>query len=209
MLGVFIGTGLSCVCSDVGAQPRATIFAQQLAQPDPAAPPHPADQLPPPDAESFEHQRADDCAFAPITSLTADVSLPGDRFPEDRAAKCFLDAGRETHATGFSRPWQSSDYWWIASQLANRPLYFEDPNLERYGYHWGVLQPAVSAAHFFGRIPAIPYMRGAANPRQPVYSLGYYRSGSPAPYYLSRPPASAKGALYEATTVVGGVFVVP
>ena len=39
-------------------------------------------------------------------------------------------------------------YYWQASAFCCGPLYFEEPNLERYGYTHGILQPIISGAHF-------------------------------------------------------------
>ena len=99
--------------------------------------------------------------------------------------------------------WQPTELWY-------RPLYFEDANLERYGYRYGVAQPAVSAAHFFGRVPFIPYLRGAQPARGEVAALGPRRPGSPdmVPTRASFVP-SPRGALYQAGATVGGAFIVP
>lgn len=99
---------------------------------------------------------------------------------------------------------------WAPTELWYKPLYFEDANLERYGYRYGIVQPVVSAAHFFGRVPLIPYMRGVQPAGQEVAALGYQRPGSPVmvptrPTLVPHP----RGALYQAGATVGGVFIVP
>ncbi len=44
-----------------------------------------------------------------------------------------------------SRPWLAFSYCWTAPSICHRPLYFEEPNLERYGHSAGcLLQPAIS-----------------------------------------------------------------
>ena len=83
-----------------------------------------------------------------------------------------------------------------------QPIYLDDVNLERYGYSHGVLEPFAGAIHFFGTIPLLPYKAGIHPPTEQMYSLGYYRPGSPAPIRpvvwvgagevpYSRPPPSA------------------
>lgn len=93
--------------------------------------------------------------------------------------------------------------------LAHQPLRFEDENLERYGHHAGVLQPAVSTVKFFGRLPVLPYLMGATPHRECRYTLGYYRPGDCAPHYFSRPRLSWRGALNQAAATTGAVFVIP
>jgi hypothetical protein len=75
------------------------------------------------------------------------------------------------------------EFVWAAPNFFHRPLYFEQKNLERYGYHYGgpCLQSAVSAAHFFGTIPLLPYKVAVQRPRECDYTLGHYRPGDCAP----------------------------
>jgi hypothetical protein len=96
-------------------------------------------------------------------------------------------------------------YFYEASALCFQPIYIEDVNLERYGYSHGVLQPFVSAVHFFGTIPLLPYKMGMHPERECVYALGYYRPGSPTPYQTSRLGWSLRGAIYEAGAI--GAFI--
>lgn len=145
----------------------------------------------------------------PIDQVTIDIRPKDGEVPHDIASDRFARMGRELQSIGHSRPWHPNTYAWMAPRLAHRPLYFEDVNLERHGYHWSVLQPAVSAAHFFGRLPAIPYMRGAYPPRQQYYTLGNYRPGSQVPFYLSRLPVSLRGALMESGAIVSGFQIIP
>ena len=98
---------------------------------------------------------------------------------------------------------------WEAPAFCHRPLYFEDENLERHGRSFGLVQPAVSAAHFAGRGLVWPYLAGAFPPHECIYTLGRERPGSYAPYRLYRPPLSARGAAYQAAAVTGLSFVVP
>ncbi|MCA9049658.1 MAG: hypothetical protein KDA89_13075 [Planctomycetaceae bacterium] len=48
--------------------------------------------------------------------------------------------------------------------ICYRPLYFEDPNLERCGIAAGCLTDVRSAAYFFGRMPVMPYLTTADPP---------------------------------------------
>ena len=78
---------------------------------------------------------------------------------------------------------------WKASALCHKPLYFEDEALERYGHSWGpCLDPLVSGAHFFCKLPVLPYCMGVHPPNECMYALGHYRPGNCAPYMM-RPDA--------------------
>lgn len=101
-------------------------------------------------------------------------------------------------------------YTWTASGLCHKPLYFEDVQLERYGHMAGPwLQPFASGAHFFLTVPILPYKMGLELPNECMYTLGYYRPGSCAPYLFDPIPLSLRGALFEAGAWVGGVFCFP
>jgi hypothetical protein len=113
------------------------------------------------------------------------------------------------HGPGMVRLWEQSVSMWEAPAFCHRPLYFEDENLERHGRSFGLVQPAVSAAHFAGHGLVWPYLAGAFPPHECIYSLGRERPGSYAAYRLYRPPLSARGAAYQAAAVTGLSFVVP
>ena len=130
---------------------------------------------------------------------------------------CFLTAwwrvptectfGDETY---LARSWQPSTLTWKATGVCHKPLYFEEPQLERYGHTTGhFMQPLLSGAHFFLNLVALPYnaasiRRGNANIR-----LGYYRPGSCAPWLVPPVPLSVRGALWEAGAIVGGIAIIP
>jgi hypothetical protein len=101
-------------------------------------------------------------------------------------------------------------YTWKASALCHKPLVFEEPQLERYGHSFRpIVQPICSAAHFFICVPAIPYILGVEPPNECVYTLGYYRPGSCAPYTIDPLPLSVRGALFEGAAIAGGVALLP
>lgn len=145
----------------------------------------------------------------PIETLGADIDAPEGAFPKDVAAGKFAAAGEMRHAMGARRRDAETVIFWEAPAIAHRPLYFEDVNLERHGRKVPLIQPALSAAHFFGRVPALPYLMVSERHRQPRYPLGHYRPGSQAPYewYLPRP--SLGGGVVEAAAVTGLLFAFP
>lgn len=92
--------------------------------------------------------------------------------------------------------WLPATYAWISPAFSHKPLYFEQPNLERYGLgHVRALQPLVSSAHFFGSIPLIPYKTFTHHPRERVYTLGHSRPGNCVP--LQRRVLLGQSALGE------------
>lgn len=106
-------------------------------------------------------------------------------------------------------------FCWAAPSVYHRPLHFEEPNLERYGHYVALvedhtcLQSAVSAAHFFGSLPLMPYKLGADPCWERHYVLGCYRPGTCNPHQLIRPELSARGLLYQGLFTTGAVFVTP
>ncbi|HWA23054.1 MAG TPA: hypothetical protein VG735_11715, partial [Caulobacterales bacterium] len=108
------------------------------------------------------------------------------------------------------RSWAQVTYLWKAPSMCNKPLYFEDVQLERYGHDWGpVLQPIMSGAHFFGTVPILPYKMGLEPPQECIYTLGYYRPGSCAPYIIEPIGFTWRAAAFEAAAWTGGVFAIP
>lgn len=108
------------------------------------------------------------------------------------------------------RAWGQTTFTWTASAVCHKPLYFEEVQLERYGHTWGpIAQPLISAGHFFVTVPFLPYGMGLYPPNECIYTLGYYRPGSCAPYTLDPLPLSVRAGLMEAGAVAGLVFLLP
>lgn len=123
----------------------------------------------------------------------------------ERPYECTVEA-----ATFNPRSWSCLTYTWKASALCHKPLYFEEMSLERYGHSWGpICDPVVSAAHFFGTLPILPYKMGVDTPCECQYALGYYRPGNCAPYMCEPFPISPRGAAVQAGFVVGAVGALP
>ena len=99
---------------------------------------------------------------------------------------------------------------WKASATCNKPLYFEEIQLERYGHtHGPWLQPFVSGAHFVLNIASLPYQMGINPPQECRYPLGYYRPGECAPWLVHPIPFSLRGGLLQAGVVTGAVSIFP
>ncbi len=158
------------------------------------------------EAEEIEAIESD---LKPIQSVLAETKPEAGELPKNYAARRFAQAGEVTHRMGHSRAQTESQLMWEAPAVAHRPLYFEDINLERHGYKIPIVQPAVSAAHFFGRVPLLPYLAASERHRKPQYTLGHYRPGDYAPYSLYVPRLKLDGSIAEAVFMTGIMFAFP
>jgi hypothetical protein len=202
-----------------GALPPQTLPPSPLTPP-PATPTQPGDQFPgtpeltaPAEAIEAERRRSEEVCrqetanlqTATLERVVLDINLkgtPGRDFP----FKCVLGDGT-WHA---GRCWPETVFMWKASALCHKPLYFEDEQMERYGHSWGpCCDPIVSGVHFFTRLPVLPYCMGVTPPCECVYTLGHYRPGSCAPYYIEPVPISLRGALFQAGATVGAAAILP
>jgi hypothetical protein len=148
----------------------------------------------------------------PIGDLQADIAFKPGPLPDkyDRmAAEKFARAGEVVAAYGSDRPWPAFTYAYVAPALCHRPLYFEEPNVERYGYQLGCLQPVVSGAHFFATVPFVPYKMVICRPHDCMYTLGQYRPGDYTPFQHNRFVWDTKAAVAQVGVVVGLVFLIP
>lgn len=75
--------------------------------------------------------------------------------------------------------WGPDVYTWQSPTFFHSPLYFEQPNLERYGIGaHRYLQPTASSVHFYSSIALMPYKVLTQHPCERVYTLGYERPGN-------------------------------
>lgn len=155
-----------------------------------------------------------DLDLKPLSAISTRIATPDDELgqphlPPNLAEPQFALAGQRKHWLGAARGWSPNEVCWTAPGLMHRPLYFEEINLERYGYSQGRLQLALSAATFAGNVALLPYQMTLDHPTCPVYSLGYDRPGNCVPYYSHRLPWRADAALVEGLTLTGLAFVIP
>lgn len=114
---------------------------------------------------------------------------------------------REPYA---GRNFSESIYTWEASDLNYNPLYFEDPNLERYGNsRRDLVQPFVSMGRFTGQLLALPYKMSIDPVRKKIYPLGFYRPGEYTPKRINGIPWNTKAAITQGLTATGLVFLLP
>jgi hypothetical protein len=141
-----------------------------------------------------------------LDQLGINITIPQGALPTDHGTVCLASLSADSAVRG----WPTFHYLWDATCLCHRPLYFEEVNLERYGYGCGCcLQPLASAAHFFGTVPALPYCMAAECPHECVYTLGHYRPGSCPPWRRQWPPLDPLAAAAEGGVWTGMVFLIP
>lgn len=154
----------------------------------------------------------------PLGQLTTSTALPGGVLPRDYWSERTPQHLAYLDVDGSTRGWPVNNFNWVASCLCHNPLYFEEVNLERYGYGCGCYGPCCtngvqslcSAAHFFGNVVALPYKMGVDCPMECDYTLGHYRPGSCPPrrwHCCSR--CSALGAASAGGVAVGLIFLIP
>jgi hypothetical protein len=148
-----------------------------------------------------------DYTLRPIGSLTINIAPKEGQVPREVNPTKTLE--KEFGTSEFQRAPLDYSYMWESPAFFNRPLYFEQPNLERYGYDWGISQFWISGAQFFVKIPLLPYMMVVHPPREHVYSLGYYRPGSRAPYQINWPEVRLDAMLVETAFITGLCFLIP
>ncbi|MCA9237535.1 MAG: hypothetical protein KDA44_18805 [Planctomycetales bacterium] len=152
--------------------------------------------------------------FQPIGELSVNTALPAGLLPTAQQDEQLpvapyapvIDDDRRLDA------WSIHNVHWAATNMRHRPLYFEEVNLERYGYTIGpCVQPIISGAHFFLVVPALPYKIAVAPQDTCQYTLGDYRPGDCVPRCWHRPQCGTDGAgaVAEAATAVALVFLIP
>jgi len=172
----------------------------------------PAEEIVPPAVEPSDDDM-DRRLYRPITQVTVNAALPEGLSPGQPGSEIEEPPSPPTPVFGDARligGWPMTDFQWSATAMRHKPLYFEEVNLERYGYTVSpVLQPLISGAHFFATIPVLPYKMTTHPPYECYYTLGHYRPGSCAPRRWHHEPWDPLAAAVEAGTVVGLIYIIP
>ncbi len=143
-----------------------------------------------------------------ITKIVFGIVIEGeDGKPPVEGADYPCECVLGENARFLGRNWSPTTFTWTATGTCFKPLYFQDVQLERYGHSWNpVVQPFMSAAHFFVSVPLLPYKMGLRTPNECVYTLGYYRPGSCAPYMIEPIPFTLRAAAYQAIGTTAFAF---
>jgi hypothetical protein len=144
-------------------------------------------------------EAVDPVAIPGIQTLTASSRIPAGLLPENRARKPLIQAAAmEAEVDCPQRGLILVEKQWRAPAMRHLPLLFEEPNLERNGWergcrptvmanchpaaHQSLVQPFVSAGHFFGRIPLVILTVADSEPCVPIYTFGDDVPNSPECY---------------------------
>lgn len=208
-LGAGSATELRLVTSRAGARSQPVRLAARGMAPCEAetAPAKTVPNVSAPAANRSASQRGPQ--DAPITKVSVDIRPTGGELPPNAAAEALTQSRQAPVPADVQRGWGGAACFWQAPAVCHGPLYFEQVNVERYGYSAGLLQPLVSGAHFFSSVVALPYFVGARPPGECIYTLGYYRAGTPTPLRTPRVPLSVRGAVAQGAVVTGAVFAIP
>lgn len=107
-----------------------------------------------------------------------------------------------------TRSFPALDYRWEATNVWHYPLYFEDPELERYGHSRPFfIQPVFSAARFGTQFLLFPYRASLLPPWKRDYELGHYRPGRCVPYRYEVLPWNRSAAVWQAGVTTGAYFL--
>ncbi len=168
-------------------------------------------QAPPEEACSLD--------LPPIHAVTIDVRPSEGEVPRGRAPSQVPLPAEMADGAAPCRGWPQVLYRWEATSYCHGPLYFEEVNLERYGYLGcddrcrgvpaALVQPILSGAHFFGTVPLLPYKMTAEPCCECIYTLGHYRPGSPVPHQIHRVPFRPLAGGAEACAITGLIFAIP
>ncbi|MBL8824449.1 MAG: hypothetical protein JNJ77_17815 [Planctomycetia bacterium] len=96
-----------------------------------------------------------------------------------------------------------------ASYVVYQPLYFQQINVERYGWECGVFQPVISTAQFYGDVLLFPYKFASNPPWHCEANAGYALPGDPEPLRFLTTPFSWRGVAAQAGVAVGAAGIFP
>ena len=95
------------------------------------------------------------------------------------------------------------------SYVCHRRLLFEQPNFERTGYDFGILQPAIGLSIFYYDLALMPYHAFSNLHDLGECNVGKSLPGDPAPFLVRRERFSLTGAAAQATSVIGLLYLFP
>lgn len=137
---------------------------------------------------------AEDPGIKPLSEIRVRITRPqtneaGEQLPlpPDYATEYFGTRPPASREVPGYNPWMEDISYAPALNFCYRPLYFEEVNAERYGYSFGLLQPAVSIAEFYGHVVLLPYRLVARRPGFATYHDHQFRPGGTAPREVAVP----------------------
>jgi hypothetical protein len=180
----------------------------------------PVEPSPPPATESIATQAAPPFRRKRLQDISLDITPPA-LFTEQRQPMALPnnEGAQALPMLAQEQPFTRDDlvtagYEWHPSveglEFCYQPLYFEEVNLERYGRSFGIVQPAVSAAMFVGRVPLLPYMAFARPARKCTMHAHWSLPGYKIPQWEKQPIVpSATGSAAEVAALYGIILLIP
>jgi len=95
------------------------------------------------------------------------------------------------------------------SYVVHRRLLFEELNAERHGWDFGIAQPLISTAQFYGDVLLWPARLASNLDERYDTSAGKCPPGSPVPYFLYPKEITPFGALVGFTVIGGTLAIFP
>ncbi len=125
------------------------------------------------------HRSTDDGPeFKSIERVSAAIVPPAGELPLNPGEDKARQLGGRFHQLGVSRGFAETACMWTPAAVKHYPLYFQEINLERYGYHYGCFQSVVSGATFAKNVALFPVHVVGAPPCWTEYAVGYERPGN-------------------------------
>jgi hypothetical protein len=91
-----------------------------------------------------------------IRSIGLDITVSTGSVPASRVPASYETT--QDASTIQQRMWQDDVYFWESPAICHRPLFFEEPRLERGGHvRYPLIRPAVSGGIFFTHVATLPY----------------------------------------------------
>lgn len=95
------------------------------------------------------------------------------------------------------------------SYVCHRRLLFEQPNFERLGYDFGILQSGLHLGVFYYDLAMCPYHYWSDLKNRAECSAGKCLPGDPAPFTVPIERFSVTGVIGEAGAIIGGLYLFP
>jgi hypothetical protein len=95
------------------------------------------------------------------------------------------------------------------SYVCHRRLLFEQPNFERIGYDFGILQPGLHMTTFYYDLAMSPYHFWSNLSNRGECNIGKCLPGDPAPFTVPIERFSVTGVIGEMGFIIGGLYLLP
>lgn len=151
-----------------------------------------------------------DVKFKSFDELTADIRTPPGELPYNYAAAKLANQASNKSLDKSDNFMTLHPYHVVSGSFCHLPLYFQECLLERFGSSHGIFQPLVSAAQFYGTLPAMPYKMMVEPPLSCVCEPGQF---NPARCRVCDRrwllPVRIDASFYQAAVVTGLIFLIP